>query len=401
MRSETPRPDLSEPVVAEKEKKELTGEQKILLADIWTKVVINDDVSPADIEKMTAEEIRKWLFDSLMHDTNSLAEEWGLAIDRDLIDKIQGAAPGAEREALEVDYFRKAHAKVDVLAKNFFRSPEKSTKWDSWPKKMRETREFNCVGATLLGIRALRESGIENYIGTPYGHIVNIVKTSTGNWFYVDFRNGERNVLKIDPEVVMIGGTRVLKISTPKLDYRLIPIHDTTDIPEAIIVNLASMAKEAEDADVPDRNPAKKDAKKAMARYGALLKREDAAEFDIGELGERIFPEIIGFDASPEMKNEEARIKHLHNFDNEIDDYVRSLPKEAGARIDLEMKKKKTALLKLVANDDRAIFDGASDELKGFLTALINSLDRLKKQPPEIRDEALAAIVERIKSESH
>jgi hypothetical protein len=392
MHPDIPQPEPNEISVL-KEKKELTGEQKKLLAEIWTEVVINDAVLPTQIEKMTAEEIRKWLFESLMADVDDLADRWGLILDRELIEKIQKAKPGAEREKLEIDYFLAAHAKIDERVKTFSRSPEKSTKWDSWPKKMRETGEFNCVGATLLGIRALGAAGIENYVGNPYGHDVNIVKTSAGNWFYVDFRNGKRNVFNLEPEIVRIKEATALKVNSPRTDYRLIPIYDVRDISSSIIANLSSMTREANDPSVPDQSPAKKDAKQTVARYEDMLKRDE-----FNDLDESLFPEIIHFDATPETQEEERRIKSHHNFEDEISAYVVALPGETERLINKEMVANKKELIAFILNGDRAIFETASPALGEFLKILSGALLRLKSEPPEIRDEIIASIVGRINS---
>jgi hypothetical protein len=393
MHPETPQPEPSESADPKEEKKELTGEQKKALAEIWTEVAIDNAATPARIEEMTVEEIRKWLFESLMIDVDVLADEWGLSLDRGLIEKIQKAKPGAEREKLEIDYFLAAHAKIDERVESFSRSPEKSTKWDSWPKKMRETGEFNCVGATLLGIRVLDAAGIENYFGNPYGHDVNIVKTSVGNWFYVDFRNGKRNVFNLEPEVAKIKEVTVLKVKSTRTDYRLIPIYGVSDIASSIIANLSSMTREAGDPSVPDQSAAKKDAKETVARYEAVLKRDELHDLD-----ESLFPGIIHFDATPETQEEERRIKSHRNFEDEIAAYVVALPKETEELINKELKAKKKELVAFVSNGDRTIFETASVEFKKFLNILSSALERLKNEPPEIRDEIIASIVGRINS---
>ncbi len=395
MYSENRPPELAENTVPKKEIRELSGERKKALADLWTEVAIDNAIPPQEIEAMSSAEIKKWLFESLMSDVDILAEEWGMDLDVALIEKIQQTESGFEREKLEIEYFLAAHAKIDERVKKFSRSPEKSAKWDSWPKKMRETGEFNCVGATLLGIRALGAAGIENYLGNPYGHAVNIVKTSAGNWFYVDFRNGKRNVFNLEPEIVKINEVTVLKVKSPRTDYRLIPIDDVEDISSSIIANFSSLAREAVDPSVPDQSPEKKDAKEIMDRYGAKLNCEELDDFD-----EALFPGIIHFDETPETQEEKRRLKSQRNFEDEIAVYLRAFPDgtEERERINAEIKKNWEKMIAFILRDDRTIFEGASDNFKAFLKVLDGALSRLKSQPPEIRDEVIATLIGRIKS---
>jgi hypothetical protein len=393
MYSENRQPEPTGNILPKKEKREFSGERKKELADLWTQVAIDNSIPPQEISEMQPPEIRKWLFESLIADVNILAEEWGLHSDTELIGKIQQADPGNEREKLEIDYFLAVHEKINERVKSFSRSPEKSTKWDSWPKKMRETGEFNCVGATLLGIRALSDAGIENYLGNPYGHAVNVVKTSAGNWFYVDFRNGKRNVFNLEPEVVQINGVTVLKVKSPRTDYRLIPIYKVEDISSSIIANFSSLAREVVDPSVPDQSPEKKDAKEIMGRYGAKLNCEALDDFD-----ESLFPWIIHFDATPETQEEERRLKTQRNFEDEITAFIRTLPGEVEEHINIEIKKRWEKLISFIIDDDRTVFEGASDNFNAFLKVLDGALGRLKTEPPEIRDEVVAAIVGRIRS---
>ena len=44
--------------------------------------------------------------------------------------------------------------------------------------------------------------------------------------WYVDFRNGKQNIIKIEPEETSLADVPVLRINHPSIDYRLIPIYE-------------------------------------------------------------------------------------------------------------------------------------------------------------------------------
>jgi hypothetical protein len=130
-----------------------------------------------------------------------------------------------------------------------------------------------------------------------------------------------------------------------------------------------------------------------MGRYGAKLNCEALDDFD-----ESLFPWIIHFDATPETQEEERRLKTQRNFEDEITAFIRTLPGEVEEHINIEIKKRWEKLISFIIDDDRTVFEGASDNFNAFLKVLDGALGRLKTEPPEIRDEVVAAIVGRIRS---
>ena len=143
------------------EKQKLTPERKRTLGENWIEMTIDNATVPENIDKMNDKNLKKWLFESTMKDIGYLADEWGLKADKDFIEKIQKTENLDEKSAFELEYIKNVHAQVDNIVQNFDHSGRKSTKWDSWPKRIRETKEFNCVGATLLGIHILEKGKLK------------------------------------------------------------------------------------------------------------------------------------------------------------------------------------------------------------------------------------------------
>src|SRR3989338_6756505 len=266
MNTETPEFEKMDNAYAKQERQEISSEQKKILGKVWTEMVVDNSDTPENIRDMPNEEIKKWLFESTMKDMESFTNELRLKNDQVLIEKIQKTENLDEKSALELEYIRNVHAQVDSLVHNFDRSGNKSTKWDSWPKRMRETKEFNCVGATLLGINLLEKGGIKSYYGNPGGHVVNIAKLSNGEWWYVDFRNGKQNIIKLEPEEIVIADVPTLKINQPNIDYRLIPLYANSEAAGSVLGNLSSLKHEAEDERIPNEDIEKKEAKEYLEK---------------------------------------------------------------------------------------------------------------------------------------
>lgn len=384
-------PEKSENTETSQERPELSAEQKQTLGEIWTSMAVDNVAIPENIAGMSQDEIKDWLYQSLMNDTEKLANEWGLKADQNLIEKIKNAENLDEKSDLELEYIKKAHAQVDKIARDFDRSGEKSTMWDSWPKRMRETKEFNCVGATLLGIDLLEKGGIKSYYGNPYQHVLNIAKLSNGDWWYVDFRNGDRNIIKIDPEEITLAGNPVLRVDHPNIDYRLIPIYDNSKAAGSVLGNLSSLEHTTKDQNTPDENIEKKEAQEYLRKYGEVFRKVDFSllEQSLYENGMR---------ETPEMKKERDRIDLLFNFEKPVQDYTQAMSKEQKESITEEIKTKKEAFGNLFYKDDKTILEQSSPELKKILELFLESLKDAKENQPEIYQEAVDTIVGKFKS---
>ena len=388
MNLENPGFEKMDNIFAKQERQEIGPEQKKILGEAWAEMVVDDSDTPENISGMTTEEIKKWLFESMMKDVEIFTNELGLKNDQVLIEKIQKTENLDEKSALELEYIRNAHTQVDDIVHNFDESENKSTKWDSWPKRMRKTKEFNCVGATLLGINFLEKGGIKSYYGNPAGHVINIAKLSNGEWWYVDFRNGKQNIIRIEPEETFLADVLVLKINHPSIDYRLIPIYENSEAVCSILSNLASLKRTAENKNIPDENIENKEAKEYLEKYKSNFEKTDFSLFH-----KILYSKFITVRKTKEMQGESRRINNMREFEKPIQAYTKTLSKEQKEFIIEEIKSKKKFIGNLFYKDDQSVLQKSSPELKKILELYLENLRKIKENQPEIYKEAIDKII--------
>lgn len=376
------------------EQQELSREQKKMLGEIWTEMIIDSGEVPKNIEEMTQVEIKQYLFESIMNDIEKFSQELGLRIDIKLVEKIQHAKSLEEKSALELEYIKQAHAQVDELVKKFDRS-SKSTKWDSWPKKMRETKEFNCVGATLIGIYLLEKGGIASKYGRPYGHVINIVKLSNGEWWYVDFRNGPRNIIKLKPGEINISNVPTLKINHPDIDYRLIPLYKNSEVAGSVLGNLSLLQHEAENKNTTNKDEIveKKEAKEYLEKYG-----QNFQKVNFSFLHQLLYPDFINFDKTSEMQKEIKQINSMLVFEKSIRDFTKTLTKNQEKILLEEIKTRRDDIENFFYKNNKSVLQTVSSELKKILELLEEGLRIVKEKQPEIYQKAVDKIIGRIKN---
>ena len=388
MKSEMPEFEKLNNIHVEQKRQEISPEQKKILGEVWTEMVVDNSDTPKNISVMTTEEIKKWLFESAMKDVESFTNELGLKNDQVLIEKIQKTENLGEKSALELKYIRNIHAQVDNIVHNFDESENKSTKWDSWPKRMRETKEFNCVGAALLGINFLEKGGIKSYYGNPAGHVINIAKLSNGEWWYVDFRNGKQNIIRIEPEETFLADVLVLKINHLSIDYKLIPIYENSEAACSILSNLASLKSAAENKNIPDENIENKEAKEYLEKYKSNFEKTDFSLFH-----KILYSKFITVRKTKEMQGEIRRINNMREFEKPIQAYTKTLSKEQKEFIIEEIKSKKEFIGNLFYKDDQSVLQKSSPELKKILELYLENLRKTKENQPEIYKEAIDKII--------
>jgi hypothetical protein len=368
---------------------DLNFEQKKILGRAWVEMVVDNAELPANFSDFNKEEIRAWLFKTIMVDIDKLVEELGLNVDSELVKKIRNSKDINKKADLEFEYIKKVHDQVDKLTEKFDNSGNKSTKWDSWPKKMRETKEFNCVGATLIGFNLLEKGGIKSYYGNPVGHVVNIVKLSNGDWLYVDFRNGPKNVIKIEPEEASLSGVTVLKIQNSEIDYKFIPIYDNLEAAGSILNNLDCLRNDAELNDGVENLEAKEYVEKYKNNFSII-------DFDL--LYKSLYPTVDKIENSEEKQQERDRVDMIRDFEKPSRDYTLSLPKEHQIKLIAEIKEKKNDIENLFFHDNKNVLQESSQELKKMLELFLQSLKDVKEKQPEIYQEAIDKIIGRMRN---
>jgi hypothetical protein len=328
----------------EKVENELSLIEKQYLIDNWEAEVIDGSFDIWENDQITNQELRYNLNESLMNDIKLLNEEWGVKLNKDLS---------------EEEYIEKVRIQINSLPKKI----RKDTHWDSWPKKMREDEGFNCVGATLLGINALKEKGIESYYGNPWGHVVNIAKLLNGKWMYIDLRN---NVVKeISPEEISLKECRVLKINDEDIDYKIIPIYDNSTAVGSIIGNLSELEAE----------------------------RENEEGQDIYQnIKYKLFPEIKKIEDTEEMQIEKERIESIEEVERDAKNYLNKLPEEKRREVLWEIANKKESVKNSILGE--SFPEGYSDELQESLRLINVALNGISRK--EIKEEAISRFLSKI-----
>lgn len=371
----------------------LSPKQKRILGEVWVEMVTDSEKAPNNIGEMNTNEIKRYLFKSVMEDIERFVEKLGLRIDAKLVESIKTIGDLEEKSALELEYIKQVHAQVDKIVQRFNRSRDRSTKWDSWPKRMRETKEFNCVGAALIGICLLEKGGIKSYYGKPYGHVVNIARLSNGDWWYVDFRNGKQNVVKLRPEETMIAGMPVLKIDQLSLPYKIIPLFDNPEAAGSILGNLSELKREAEDENKSDKDIDKREAKEYLKKY-----EQNFEKVNFSLLHHLLYPRSSEIMKTNEMQKEEARIDSMRDSEKSVQEYIKTLTGRQKEALIKEIKAKKKDIEDLFLKKNDSVLQEISLELKRVLMLYLESLRHLREKQPEMYQEILNKIVDRIRS---
>jgi len=369
----------------QKTKPELTPEQKRALGEVWTDFAIDNEVVPENIEGMEAEELRNWLFETLMKDTERMVEEFGLKVDKKLVKEIKETDNIDEKSQLEMRFLEDICEKVGNIVNGF--SKERSRRWVSWPKLIRETRDFNCVGATLIGINLLEKTGIKHLFGNPTGHVVNIVELSNSKRLYVDMLNGTDGIIELDAKEVSIEGIKTLKAKPNKSDYSLIPIYQKEICVGSVLGNLAGIAVEAEDATIPDDNLGKVNAVAFMNKY-----KDRVPDIDLSVVTDVLYPEKTRMRKSAEMKFEKRRVEVLWSVSESTHDYINSLSAQEKVQLKQNLKQNKSLIEQLILNNDKSVLVSFSSHLKEVMLIMVKQLEQVKQRHPEFYNEAVEMV---------
>lgn len=288
---------------------EIGKNEKLKLSNIWAELIVSGAEVPEGVENFNTGKLKAWMFESLMEDVASLAHEYGLVANTDLIEKIKNSISDDKKTEAELEYMYDAHKQVDDIVVSRNRNISKSGKWDSWPKIIKESGNINCVGATLLGQFMIDQAGIESVYANPHGHVLNIVKTSDKQLHYFDFRNGDAHVFPLEAENIEIEGESYLKTKDKRTDYQLIRINDKQEIIRSIIGNLVSLKNTAL------YKNSKEDSTTEAKRY--YKKHQEVFDsVDLEEIFNKLFPDNSKLKDSPLIAHEVSRVRVFGEFDD-------------------------------------------------------------------------------------
>lgn len=220
--------------------RELSPEEKKTLADAWFNLVLGRKNDSTDVEGFTNEQMRAWLYDSLISETLVLRNEWGINPDiKRYREEIDGCVDDNEKSRVQLEFIRSINNGLANFSDSHPDGENKLKRWESWPKAMRESKSFNCVGASFLAIASMEEAGIEVFYGEPAGHAVAIAKLQNQSYVFVDLNN--RLVAPIEPEEKMIDGIHCFVVRSANFDYEIMPVVDRSSIASAALGNLGGI----------------------------------------------------------------------------------------------------------------------------------------------------------------
>lgn len=369
----------------------LTLEQKEMLAGLWVDLVVDCENVPDNMEALSQEKMKDWMFQTIMHDTKRLMAEWKIESDEEKIKEIVFEENVQRKSQLEKEYILEMHKRVNDKVREFSDKLTENRRWNSWPKAMRENNSFNCVGATMLGVEILENAGIQSYYGNPVGHVINIARLSNGDWWYVDFLHDDSQCKQIEPEEIILEGVKVLKIKENDIDYSLIPIEDNSEIIRSVINNFIAMNNEINDEEIDDNDPRKMAARDYVDKYGKNI--PDVAKLRL--ISESIFSKQVQLWKTPELLKERKRIRELFQSNKGSMDFFRSLVKEEEKRLIKELSDNVELLESLFLDNDESFYDSVSENTKKFVYLVRKELQSKSTNKGEY-EKAMSSILEKI-----
>ncbi|KKP79925.1 MAG: hypothetical protein A2271_02665 [Candidatus Moranbacteria bacterium RIFOXYA12_FULL_35_19] len=365
--------------------KEISKEKKKEFISAWRDMVLIPEKTILDPKNLEDEEIKKWMYETLMEQIESLCEEWNLVPDENLIKALREEKNSELKSDLEVKYIQDCHKKIDNLIEKFDKS--KSARWDSWPKKMKELGQFSCVGSSLIGLHMLEKAGIENYWGSPVSHAINVVRLSNGEWWYVDFLNGSGSVRKIKPELGEIEGVKVLKIKESMIEYEIIPIYNKEAAAGSVLGNFAAIICEAEDDIFPDSKN-KKEAQEYIEKN-----KQYFSKVDFKKMYQKYFEKQSKIKETKEMEAERDRIDQIMGFqEGPIREYIESLSRDQREKYNKEAELNLKGIADFFINGNQDVLSKIGPELKKILELYQEAFKKVR----EDNEDEFVMIIDRL-----
>ncbi len=361
---------------------ELSNEEKEAFGEAWVEMIVGSGEMPKDFGEWNNEKIKEWLSETVSSATADVVKAWGLPEPDDLWENAEKQAKKKGKNKVEVEDIYIQEVRKEIRAFSDQNKSERSLKWDSWPKIMKENKAFNCVGGTLVGSYYLemlqKMKDAEVYFGNPYEHAVNIVKKKDGGYIYADFTNN--NIKNIKAKTVEVGGVQALEVDDLGIDYQLIPIQSVETASGSIIGNLASLKNDAENPPKAKTPLEEKEIQEAQEYLKLHKETFDALDFD--KVLKVLYPDQYNLSTSPEMEKEKKRLDILEDFDKDMREYTNSLSIPERVRVLREAKKNirdvENAVKNLELSDD--FLKKMSPELKHTLNLLLQSLIMTKEK---------------------
>jgi hypothetical protein len=321
---------------------ELSEEEHAYLLELCSNLLL---LEPIATDSKNPAELRAQIYTKAAEEVEQLVNEWGAkqGLEESFVAAQRSLAAGNVKPA--INYLKLLAAQINQLREEQkMVDPTRSSRFDSWPKSMRDGRQFNCVGAALIGFGELEKLGFtEVRLGNPVDHVVNLAKFD-GEWWYIDLNNAGQ-IHKIEPEELELAGQEVFRIKQPEIDYRLLAVYPKEEMVGSMLGNAATLARElggdGEQVEIES-------AQKHFGQYAALLK--DCPDGVIDKLSSD-----YSVMETEEMKEEEKRIYELWGRDDRskvLETFLSSLSRETAEAVLLELRNRAEELEKLFFTTD-------------------------------------------------
>ncbi|MDA8611307.1 hypothetical protein N9L18_00375 [Candidatus Pacebacteria bacterium] len=373
----------------EESAEELSLNAKVNLVNSWSEIIVERNV-PENIEDMTDEDLKEWLSQSLMEGTEDFIEQENIQVSGELAERISQEEDVDKRSELELEYLREVQRTVQNYAQGFMSRGE-PTKWNSWPKLMKETKSFNCAGAALIGAYYLEQAGVRSMVGNPVGHVVNVIELSNGKTIYADLVHGEDTIHEVTKEDVVISNTRVLKVDNKNVEYATVPVFGLEDFPSIILGNMASIEKAPEkDSESPENRERAKNYRDQNSQY---FERSNFEEVD-----KILYIEVNNVFHSQEMKDEEDLVALINAPGKVFQQYSGALPRDEYVALLAETKREKNLIADVIESGEVDVLSGLSEKTREAFTLVINSINKVKEANPEHLERAVGSIAGKVRS---
>ena len=282
--------------------------------DAWLQMVLGHEEEFVENEAIAQfaqnpETLKSWLYETLMEGVKDVAKNWGIAPDYDRIQLMNKESDVTVKSKMQYEYLKDISSKISKRTENYGGRKNMRGNWDFTPAGMNETGQISCSSAMMLGSYLFQETGIENFLGRPAGHVLNIIQLENKNLYYADFlNNGLVRFYEGETQLKEIENTKVLELSDPRFEYHLIPLYKNINIVASVLINLDYFKQVS---DNPSDRGENRRIKEIISRY-----QEHFDKVDFFKIWSTLYPDIYRVDSSTQMVVEEERIKKLH--ENEI-----------------------------------------------------------------------------------
>lgn len=366
--------DYSEAEKLIEEEKSQEEFSKSELFHTWGNMVgVEFKISQESFEKLSNEEIKEQLYESLKTSIQKTIDGLGISIPDSLLNQLK-SSEGMEKIKAQEQVLR-------TVVEQFSRIPFDT--WSYFPKEVQNTKKLNCSGSQLLIGYLLNKNNIKTFSGNPLGHAMNITRLDDGSFWYVDSRMGP-GVHKIEDAQLetLEGGIDVIRTHDENIKFETIPISPESDSVSSIISNSAVIKKDIEKLHIQERNERTQedpDFSHELAIYEE--NKESFEKLNFSNIGVNLFRKHYDFYDTPEAKNEGKKLDIIDKYTRGANKEFMKLDSELQKSVKQELKTNKTAIAGYFNGetiDALESFKNLSEPARNYIGMLVSMIQDLK-----------------------